>query len=171
MNNLDPDPAVVYVYELDDSVETDAAWNDIQLFRINAERLVSKEMAERKKESFFAFRRAYYARAQQGWNLREHPFKLYLRKYPEIRTYWSMLWRREYNDMAGWRRRDPSQAPPRAQPQPNTVDPPTGPVEPDGQQDDDQQASRARANGVRSKEALRRGFNERFLHRLLNKAE
>lgn len=200
VNNLDPDPEVVYVYPLAAMDDTDAIWNDTQLFRINAERLVSRELVARSHESFFTFRRSYWAAISNGSLMPPNPFKLYIEAHPEIQVYWRMLWDREYDGMSAWERREPN---PEHEPTPEAVppddEPSTEPVQPDdepgpeapqsdptgpptGPDDPNARASssekedtgasrgalRGKASGVRLKEALRRGINERFLLRRLH---
>jgi hypothetical protein len=102
LNDMEDNVNIVYIYYLDDDPSTDAIWNRLQLFRINAERIVSRRMRQDGIEDFFTFRRNY-----QGDN---YFFREYLRIHPEAKTVWRQIWNAEYpNGLEGWDRVDQSQ--------------------------------------------------------------
>ena len=101
VNNLEPDPRVVYRYFLEDTDETDAVWDSLQLFRVNTEIRVSKEAAEQGLPPFFEFRLENSERFQEEG---KHPFKEYLHQHPELQRLWARLWMEGQNNLAGWDR-------------------------------------------------------------------
>lgn len=96
VNNLDMnDPEVVYKYINED--EDEALWNDIQMFRINAEVKISRLGYNKHNESFFAFRKQFVSEGGTRF-----PFKLYLAKYPDLLQEWRLIWEKRWPDMHGW---------------------------------------------------------------------
>lgn len=96
VNNIESDPRVVYRQ----TMENTAVWDDVQLFRINAETTISRLGYERHNQSFFTFRTEEIRQGARG-----HPFKAYLEKYPDLQPKWRELWLERYNDnMNGWTR-------------------------------------------------------------------
>jgi len=95
VNNIDEDPIVIYRLPN----ESEVVWDDIQLFRINAETTVSRIGYERHNQSFFTFRTDEIRQGARG-----HPFKAYLEKYPDLQPEWRDLWLERYNNMDGWSR-------------------------------------------------------------------
>jgi hypothetical protein len=102
LNDMDNDRYIVYVYPLLEGPGTDGVWNDLQLFRVNAERIVSQRMREAGLEDFYTFRRRY-----QGNN---YFFREYLHQYPIAKSIWRSVWLLRYPGLLhgeeGWVRED-----------------------------------------------------------------
>jgi hypothetical protein len=101
VNNIESDPSVVYRYYMANTDETDAVWDSLQLFRVNAEIKVSKAAAEQDLQSFFEFRTENSERFREQ---EKHPFKEYLQRYPILRILWATLWMEGQNNLEGWDR-------------------------------------------------------------------
>lgn len=110
VNDIEGDPNIVYVL---DGLST-ATWDRVQLFRINAEVTVSRRGHELHNESFFLFRTREFLTVRRSG----HPFREYLKKYPELQPVWSQTWKEEWPQMSEWRQfnisepRPENQAPP-----------------------------------------------------------
>lgn len=96
LNNTESDPNIVYIYTHDIS----ATWDYIQLFRINAEVMVSRLGHKRHNETFFHFKTHKVERGARG----VHPFKMYLQTYPDLQEEWRRVWMDGWNNMDGWDR-------------------------------------------------------------------
>lgn len=186
VNSLDPDPAVVYVTR----PESEAAWDALQLFRLNAMRMTS-QVAVRQfgGQSFWDFRIEYSLDARDGEPVPPHPFKAYLERQAEgVREYWRRAWHEKYDDMRDWERVRQRRAPERggppggegereAQPQPRADSPPGGAPGPrrdwaDWESEEDEPVTETRLRQARRamREAARRQLNERCLLRLVHGA-
>ena len=88
VNNIEPDPTVVYVTDFWDVV----GWNSMARFRIEAEARVSQFMFDLELPIFYEFRRR-----MPPFTL--YPFKAYLLTFDVAREEWSRIWREEYEDM------------------------------------------------------------------------
>ena len=95
VNNLEQDANVVYNY----ATENTATWNDIQLFRLNAEVQISRMGHVQYGMSFYQFRRE---KIRPG--SRDFPFKLYLAEYPALQPEWRKLWEAKWPQLEGWTR-------------------------------------------------------------------
>lgn len=98
VNNLDSDPRVRYKLPN----ESEEVWDHIQLFRINAETMVSREGYKEHGRSFFKFR---LDEIPPGALV--YPFKEYLDEYPDLQDVWADIWERRWPNMEGWVRLEP----------------------------------------------------------------
>jgi hypothetical protein len=96
VNGLEADQDIVYVYTPD----LDATWDDLQLFRMQAEVKVSRKGYTQHNESFFTFKSKNLPTDTRG----THPFGLYLEKHPDLRDEWRKVWHEKWPDMEGWER-------------------------------------------------------------------
>ena len=105
VNNIERNPNVVYRYYLADTEDTTPIWESFQLYRINAEREVSKYMKSINKPTFFEERMKW---TNGGTPAPEtYFFKQYLEDHEEARLQWVEIWKRQYNFRdAGWTRID-----------------------------------------------------------------
>jgi hypothetical protein len=96
VNGLETDPDISYVYTPDH----DATWDELQLFRMQAEVKVSRKGFSLHGESFFTYKSKNLPVETQGL----HPFGLYLIKYPGLRDEWKKIWHEKWPEMEGWER-------------------------------------------------------------------
>ena len=82
VNDLEDDENVVYMKMF----HTQRTWDLMNLFRIEAETDVSRYMFDQGKMIFYEFRRT-------AENLERHPFRQYLKLYPEAKRKWQEVWR------------------------------------------------------------------------------
>ena len=102
VNNIDPDPLVRH--KLPNGSEE--VWDHIQLFRINAETMVSREGYREHGRSFFKFR---LDEIPPGAPV--YPFKEYLDEYQDLQETWADIWNRKWPNMEGWVRLEPEENP------------------------------------------------------------
>jgi hypothetical protein len=95
VNSMKDDPFLVYRMKIDEGNE--AMWNDLQLFRLNAEIEVSRIGYQFNSMSFMRFR------TQKVWKRDfKNPFVRYLERYPRLTTAWRRLWNQAYDNMRGF---------------------------------------------------------------------
>jgi len=105
VNNLEHDPKVVYRYHLVDNDTTTPIWENFQLFRINAEREVSKYMKSKDLPTFFEERMKWTNDDKKAPN--NYFFKQYLEDHEDARSRWVEIWKQEYDyHSSGWVRID-----------------------------------------------------------------
>ena len=86
VNDLEDDENIVYVK----TFHTQQAWDQMNLFRIEAETDVSRYMFDQGKMIFYEFRRT-------AENLERHPFRQYLKLFPDAKKKWQEVWREKQN--------------------------------------------------------------------------